>query len=242
MKIAVRTEYIEIDVRNPLVREIKNLELAFSDKNDFFEVNLEKLIDRLRHLKLRVRAVHVPAFSIANQEEFISGIKEAVWFCSRVKCDRIVIQPTPANSYFDSIDFLRDEITPILERTNIFLAWENVPGKKNFVNSVYDVLQLSKDLGSYHGVCFNFANVDMKTDTIIDLLMEFRDDFLVYHLSNYRSRHRYIPLFEGDLDYNKLLVRSFFNKRSVVTLEYSNAFRDKLFYDYYEVKQWLRLK
>ncbi|MCD6483606.1 MAG: TIM barrel protein [Candidatus Odinarchaeota archaeon] len=242
MKIAVRTDYMEINIRNPLVREIKNLELAFSNKEEFFEINLEDLIEKLKQLKLRVRAVHAPAFSISNHEEFISGIKEAVWFCSRVKCDRIVIQPTPAKSYFDSIDFLRDEITPILERNNIFLAWENVLGKKNFVNSIFDVLQLSKDLGSYHGVCFNFANVNMKTDMIIDILMEYRDDFLVYHLSNYRRSKRYVPLFEGDLDYNKLLVRSFFNKRSVVSLEYSNAFRDKLFYDYYEVKQWLRLR
>ena len=61
MKIAVRTDYMEINIRNPLVREIKNLELAFSDKEEFFEINLEDLIEKLKQLKLRVRAVHAPA-------------------------------------------------------------------------------------------------------------------------------------------------------------------------------------
>lgn len=242
MKISIRADYADIDPNNELFLHIKEIELAFHFRDEFFSVDPNALISSIHDLDLIVNSIHGPALQLKKPEVFIKGLKKCILFCKRLECNVIVIHPSYVNSREKSITFIKNGITPLLKKHDILLAWENFPGKRRIANNIHEIANLLEEINGYdyHRICLDTSHSVLDTDNLLKIMLEYRDLISVYHLSNWTPDQQHLPLFSnGKIDFNTILKPRNFNQDAMITLEYLDQYHEYLIKDYFETKKRL---
>jgi len=243
MKISIRTEFSKIEPTYTILEHIKDIELAFHFRAEFFSVDINALLRNIRQMDLHVNSIHAPALQLEKAEEFIRGLKRCAKMCTKLECNVLVIHPSKVNDREDAIKFIKRGITPILKKYDLILAWENFPGHKRIANSVNELVQLITEINEpeHHSICLDTSHTKAATEDLMRIMTEYKNYFRAYHISNWNAKQQHLPLFhsDGKINFNKILKPKFFNKDATVTLEYMEEFRIHLNEDYQAVKKAL---
>ncbi len=241
MKLSVRLDSYNIlsNSKKMIMDNIKEIELAFHKRDEFFSTDMETLSQKIQENDLIVNSIHGPALKLKKKEEFLKGIKICAELCHKFDCQYFVIHPSYINNRKKTIEFIKSEVTPILEDYNVVIAWENFPGKHRIVNSPSEIahfVQFELNNPDHHGICFDTAHTVKKTDEVLELMLKYKELIRIYHISNWTTERQHLPLFDlASIDFNVILKRENFNENGAITFEYYYTIDDKKLIEDYSI-------